>query len=303
MDQTSLLKNTKDIDLFEDALQKDYRTFFLINPNGMLDSVVGLENLSDSFYNGAFFKTVTCYACLSCFECPSDAQFSKCSRCQVLNFISSSDSIGRKVIMVRCCYCRNRNVTNVDSTFLRCYLCHSVNLINYCRDTYLNSSSQVFRASNFRRSRNRRIRRRGVCVGRVLTILKSFMCARICKCMKIRNNARGNMQLNHLNQLTTHEDAEEEIEESNNQEEHQIINEETNEELNEEINNEELNEPITEEIVEEICEEIEQVLDKIINEELIAQEILEPKTVVYNNKKEEFKNILDITCKLRMEEV
>ncbi|ETW19059.1 hypothetical protein PFFVO_02078 [Plasmodium falciparum Vietnam Oak-Knoll (FVO)] len=112
------------------VLDNDCKTFYLLNPDGILDSVAGLENLYISYMNISY-KPIICYKCLSFFECENNCNFIRCPKCKIINSVVPHDKLGRKVIIVICYQCNNRNITNIECIYIRCYLCNSLNYSKY----------------------------------------------------------------------------------------------------------------------------------------------------------------------------
>ncbi|SOV75579.1 conserved Plasmodium protein, unknown function [Plasmodium sp. gorilla clade G3] len=112
------------------VVENDCKTFYLLNPDGILDSVAGLENLCISYMNISY-KPIICYKCLSFFECENNCNFIRCPKCKIINSVVPHDKLGRKVIIVICYQCNNRNITNIECIYIRCYLCNSINYSKY----------------------------------------------------------------------------------------------------------------------------------------------------------------------------
>ncbi|SOV13619.1 conserved Plasmodium protein, unknown function [Plasmodium sp. gorilla clade G2] len=122
--------NIKRSESSSNVLDKDCKTFYLLNPDGILDSVAGLENLCISYMNISY-KPIKCYKCLSFFECENNCNFIRCPKCKIINSVVPHDKLGRKVIIVICYQCNNRNITNIECIYIRCYLCNSINYSKY----------------------------------------------------------------------------------------------------------------------------------------------------------------------------
>ncbi|CRG97639.1 conserved Plasmodium protein, unknown function [Plasmodium gallinaceum] len=181
MDLCTLEKNNKSIESLCKVLEKNYKTFYLLNPDGILDSVAGLENLSISFCNISF-KTIICYKCLTFFDCESNANFRKCPKCKVVNAIVPYDNIGKKVIILICFHCNNRNITNIECSYVQCYLC---NYMNYAQ--YYNSNN-----NNRAEINNNRV------TGRRRKIINFFMFRNMCKCVNPHSSTRNNSRENNI---------------------------------------------------------------------------------------------------------
>ncbi|EUD68935.1 hypothetical protein C922_00626 [Plasmodium inui San Antonio 1] len=130
MDINTLKEKRICIDDSSRAHKKKYTTFFLLNPDGIVDSVAGLENLAFSF-EGNSYKNARCYKCLSVFSCESTAVYRTCPKCHIVNALVPHDSIGRKVLILICYQCNSRNLTNIDCSYVQCFLCSRVNLSQY----------------------------------------------------------------------------------------------------------------------------------------------------------------------------
>ncbi|CRH02499.1 conserved Plasmodium protein, unknown function [Plasmodium relictum] len=183
MDLCTLEKNNKLIESFCKVIEKNYKTFYLLNPDGILDSVAGLENLSISFCNISF-KSIICYKCLTFFECESSANFRKCPKCKVVNAIVPYDNIGKKVIILICFQCNNRNITNIECSYVQCYLC---NYMNYAQNYNLDNNNRE--GINRNRVTGRRRRKK----------INFFIFRNMCQCVRPQNSTRNNSRENNTN--------------------------------------------------------------------------------------------------------
>ncbi|SCO69833.1 conserved Plasmodium protein, unknown function [Plasmodium vivax] len=154
MDISTLREKRICIDDSSRAHEEKYTTFFLLNPDGILDSVAGLENLSFSF-ESISYKNARCYKCLSVFSCESSAVYRACPKCHVVNALVPHDSIGRKVIILVCYQCNRRNLTNIDCPYVQCFWCSRMNLSQYYSE-HLSPSQSAHPSPQRRQSRNHR---------------------------------------------------------------------------------------------------------------------------------------------------
>ncbi|SBS98149.1 conserved Plasmodium protein, unknown function [Plasmodium ovale curtisi] len=112
------------------VLEGNYKTFYVLNPDGILDSVAGLEHLSFTSHSISY-RNIICYQCLHIFYCENSTIFRTCPKCKVVNAIVPYDKVGLKVIIVICYKCNSRNIANIDTSYVRCYFCNSVNYSLY----------------------------------------------------------------------------------------------------------------------------------------------------------------------------
>ncbi|KJP85588.1 hypothetical protein AK88_04755 [Plasmodium fragile] len=156
MDINTLKEKNICIDDLSRAHKEKYTTFFLLNPDGILDSVAGLENLAFSFEDISY-KNIRCYKCLSVFTCESSAVYRACPKCHVVNALVPQDNIGRKVIILICYHCNSRNLTNIDCSYVKCFLCSRVNLSQYHSAHFIAPSHSAHPSSN--RKQRKKLRR------------------------------------------------------------------------------------------------------------------------------------------------
>lgn len=192
-------------DTLESAYYKKYEVFCLVSPDGIIDSVAGLENLSHICSHELKYRTIICHECLNYFECEVDATYKKCPKCKRINAIDPEENLGKKVLMVVCYHCKNRNITNVDSLYLQCYACNCINVVQRFNNFYQNYLT-IEDSSDVERLENGDTRERGHIRGtahangrnrgnnrlssfeRLLRKLKLCILNRMCKCIKERRS-------------------------------------------------------------------------------------------------------------------
>ncbi|ANQ09894.1 Uncharacterized protein PCOAH_00039750 [Plasmodium coatneyi] len=199
MDISTLKEKRICIDDSSRAHKEKYTTFFLLNPDGILDSVAGLENLAISFENISY-KNARCYKCLSVFSCESSAVYRACPKCHVVNALVPHDSIGRRVIILVCYQCNSRNLTNIDCSYVQCFLCSRVNLSQYSSAHFALSQS-----AHPSPQRNQKKKHRGL-------LANMFKCLRLKKNRKDANPSSGNSAKENCEESPNGEEAQSEVE-------------------------------------------------------------------------------------------
>lgn len=210
----SFMDINKKTETLEDAYYKQYQAFCLVSPDGMLDSVAGLENLSRICSDELTYRTIICHQCLNYFECEAGATYKKCPRCKRLNAIDREENLGKGVLMVICYHCKNRNITNIDSFYLQCYVCNYINIVQRFNNFYQNYLT-IEDSSDAERSENENVRERenaretqhinGTNHGnnrlssfeRLMKKLKLCILNRMCKCIKERRSIMPDNGINH----------------------------------------------------------------------------------------------------------